>query len=464
MPAGPDRRGSALQRGRHGRRLPDRRGRGLRRRPVPRAGHVRLPTRGPAAAARVRGRQRRRSRLVGRAGHRALRGGRRLGRGSPHPGSRSPRLHRRPLERRRGPARREGARQLPQAGPAQLRRVRREALLRSGERRSAAVPDRRGARRGDRLRGPVGTGRTGARRDPPGCARRAQHQRVAVPRRQAGVARVDAARPPGRVLGADRGGQPGRGPGRAGFRRRIVRRRPRRGPGPGPSFRRAGARGRRRCQRRRRGGRALRGRPGPRGQRTRPRARLPHPGRRPGGAVAGRTRGDLGRPGARHPGLRDQERVHRRHPRAVRRGRLGAGLRDRGRRARRRTGPRRAHAVAVLERPLARGRPPPGVQPGCRRPDDPDRSGPCRLPGAAGPQLRRATARPHRGEPPEPGPRRAVDGPVQQVRVARPHHRQQERDRRRLLDALRRLRRRPRRHQGHPQAAGLRAVPVAQRA
>ncbi len=49
----------------------------------------------------------------------------------------------------------------------------------------------------------------------PGLTRRGAHVvlniNVALPRRQAGVARVDAARPPGRVLGADRGGQPGRG-------------------------------------------------------------------------------------------------------------------------------------------------------------------------------------------------------------------------------------------------------------
>ena len=80
------------------------------------------------------------------------------------------------------------------------------------------------------------------------------------------------------------------------------------------------------------------------------------------------------------------------------------------------------------------------------------------------PVVRRPRARPDRGEPAEPHPRAAADGAVEQVRLARAHHRQQERDGGRLLHALRRHRRRLRRHQGRAQAAGLRAVPRAQRA
>ena len=66
--------------------------------------------------------------------------------------------------------------------------------------------------------------------------------------------------------------------------------------------------------------------------------------------------------------------------------------------------------------------------------------------------LRRAVrgprARHHRGEPPGPHPRQPADGAVEQVRLARADDRQQVRDVRRLLDALRRQRRRLRRHQG----------------
>ena len=58
----------------------------------------------------------------------------------------------------------------------------------------------------------------------------------------------------------------------------------------------------------------------------------------------------------------------------------------------------------------------------------------------------------------------AADGAVEQVRLAGAHHRQQERDGRRLLHALRRHGRRLRRHQGRAEAARLRALPRTQRA
>ncbi len=73
---------------------------------------------------------------------------------------------------------------------------------------------------------------------------------------------------------------------------------------------------------------------------------------------------------------------------------------------------------------------------------------------------RRAGAR--GGEHPGAHPRQPDHGAVQQVRLARSHHRQQERALGRLRDALRRHGRWLRRDQGRLQAAGLPARPVAQ--
>ena len=69
-----------------------------------------------------------------------------------------------------------------------------------------------------------------------------------------------------------------------------------------------------------------------------------------------------------------------------------------------------------------------------------------------------------RGEPAGPGARRDPDGAVQRGRAPGAHHRQQERDRDRVLDALRRLGRRVRADQGRAQDDGLGAGQVAQRA
>ena len=124
---------------------------------------------------------------------------------------------------------------------------------------------------------------------------------------------------------------------------------------------------------------------------------------------------------------------------------------------------RRAHAVALLQRPLAQRRPDAEREPRHRSSGDPDRGRPSRLHRHAGRLVRRARARPDRGEPPVAHPGRPADGAVQQVRVDGADHRQQERERRGLLHALRRHRRRVRRHQGRAQAAGLRAVPGSQR-
>ena len=92
-----------------------------------------------------------------------------------------------------------------------------------------------------------------------------------------------------------------------------------------------------------------------------------------------------------------------------------------------------------------------------------DRAGPRRPDGDAGAVVRRAAARPDRGEPPEPDPGGDPDGPVERLRLAVAQHRQQERVVGGLLHALRRLRRRVRGDQGRVQAPGLRAVPLPQR-
>ena len=70
----------------------------------------------------------------------------------------------------------------------------------------------------------------------------------------------------------------------------------------------------------------------------------------------------------------------------------------------------------------------------------------------------RPRARHHRGEPPGAHPRQPADGALEQVRLARAHDRQQVGELRRLLDALRRLRRRLRGHQGRPKTLVYRLV------
>ena len=73
-------------------------------------------------------------------------------------------------------------------------------------------------------------------------------------------------------------------------------------------------------------------------------------------------------------------------------------------------------------------------------------------------------AGPRRGEPPGAHPRHDPDDALEQVRLARAHDREQERDGHRLLDALRRHGRRVRGDQGRPEDARVRAVPRPQRA
>ena len=366
------------------------------------------------------------------AAHRSVRRGRRLRRRRP-----------RPLQRRRRVRRRPGAGRLPQALPAELRGVRRAALLRARHRRRAAVRDRRRAGGRVDLRGRVEPDRPDRR---PGRRRRRadrQPQRLAVLRRPAGRAGADAGHPGRRRVVRARLRQPGRRPGRAGLRRRVdgVRRR-RASCWPGRRQFAEDAAGRRRR--------------GPAG--------LPQAPARPAGPGHGdrRCRSWPCRPTPRATDPADRRRARRR--RAARRRcsevyeALVLGTRDYVRKngftdvviglsggidsslvaviAVDALGAEHVHGVLMPSRystrPLAHRR-----RAAVRRawassyrtiPIEPahaaflDMLAPC----FAGPR-----ARPHRGEPAEPHPGRAPDGAVQQVRLAGADHRQQERDGRR---------------------------------
>ena len=218
------------QRRPHPRRARRGRGRRLRPRRLPRAGHHRLPARGPAAEAGLRRRQPAGARPGGRARPASCAAVVGLRRRRP-----------RPLQRRRRLRRRPGAGRLPQAPPAQLRGVRRAALLRRRHGRRAAGRGRRRAGRRVDLRGRLEPHRPHRR---PGRRRRRarrQHQRLAVLRRPPGRAGAHAGDPGGRRVVRPRLRQPGRRPGRAGLRRRVdgVRRRTAScWPGPASSPRR----------------------------------------------------------------------------------------------------------------------------------------------------------------------------------------------------------------------------------
>ena len=93
-----------------------------------------------------------------------------------------------------------------------------------------------------------------------------------------------------------------------------------------------------------------------------------------------------------------------------------------------------------------------------------DRPGDGGLRRAAGRAVRGPRARHHRGEPAGADPRQPADGAVEQVRLARAHDRQQVRELGRLLDAVRRLGRRLRGHQGRAEDARLPARGLPQRA
>ncbi len=90
----------------------------------------------------------------------------------------------------------------------------------------------------------------------------------------------------------------------------------------------------------------------------------------------------------------------------------------------------------------------PGHQAGHRPGRRAHRSGPPGTGRHAGPAARRRADRTDRREPAEPDPRGAAHGPVQCPRLDRADDGEQERDGHRLLDAVRRLGRRLRGHQG----------------
>ena len=267
------------------------------------------------------------------------------------------------LQLARGAGRRPGAGDLPQDVPAQLRRVRRAALL-PGRRCPGGDPGRRHDDRPHGLRGHLGARPAGQRRGARGRGGDREHLRLAVPPRQGHPARADA--------GAARPGQPrlcrllqpGRRPGRA----RVRRLQPGRGPG-----RRAG-RARRAV---RRGADRVRHRPvhgrcgpparrppsaggasaAPGGRRTLRTSRPPRATRRPPSAAprqaARARRGGLRGALPRAARLRRQERVRARAARPLGRDRLGAHRVRRGRRARLRAGRVRGDALP----PLLRRRP-----------------------------------------------------------------------------------------------------------
>ena len=178
---------------------------------------------------------------------------------------------------------------------------------------------------------------------------------------------------------------------------------------------------------------------------------------RPGSRLS--ARGGARSTGALCLGVRDYVRKNRFQQRGhghERRHRLRAHRLHRRRRPRHGEGQRRLHALALLERRHQERRPgdaPNGWASTSRR--SPSRSVYGAYLGTPRAQLRRRPARGHRAEHPGPHPRQPADGALEQVRLAGADHRQQERDGRRLRDALRRHGRRFRGAQGRPQDAGL---------
>ena len=160
--------------------------------------------------------------------------------------------------------------------------------------------------------------------------------------------------------------------------------------------------------------------------------------------------------------LRAQERLQRRGDRAVGWHRLHARGVHRRRRARRRARARRVDAVAVLERRLQVRRRPARREPGHRLPHDrrSSRAFAAYLDMLAPSFEGRRRTSPRRTS--RAGAAADADGAVEQVRLDGAHHRQQERDGRRLLHPLRRLGRWVRRHQGRAQDPGVRPVPLRQ--
>ena len=313
----------------------------------------------------------------------------------------------RPAQRGRGVRLRPGPGRVPQAQPAQLRRVRRAAVLRPRHGRLAA---RRGRRRaGGRvdLRGRLQPDRP--HRHPGRRRRRAggQHQRLAVLRQPAGRARAHAGDAGVRRVVRPRVREPGRRPGRAGLRRRLDGvRRPRRAcwPAPASSPRRRWSATSRCCRcsasacstpgagpsSRRSRSSTCRPRPGSTTPTTPVRARSPtrcRPCSEVYEALVTGTRDYVHKNGFTDVAVA-----------LVGRHRLVARGRHRRRRRRPRARPRRAHAVALLVRPLALRRREAGRRAGHRAPGDPHRARARRAPRHAGAQLRgpRAPTSPRR--------------------------------------------------------------------
>ena len=321
----------------------------------------------------------------------------------------------RPAQRGRGLRARRGARHLPQAPPAELRRVRRARYFVPGDeplQLYVIAGVRVGVSICEDAWSPTGPDRRAGRR-----RRRAgrQHQRVAVLRRACRRARADARDPGRRRVVRARLREPGRRPGRARLRRRVARvRRRRRARRPGTAVRRGGQRRRPRrragvsasaCSTLAAGSTAIRCPRSSSSQRVRRAATIARlrRSRRFRTATTRCTRRSSSAP-------RDyvtQERLHRRRHRPLRRHRLVARRVHRRRRARPRARPRRLDAVALLERRLAHRRR------GARRRTSASTSGrsPIEPAHAAflemlAPSFGDRAARPHRGEPAEPDPRR----------------------------------------------------------
>ena len=368
-----------------------------------------------------------------------------------HRGDRLRRRRLRPVQRRRRVRRRPGARHLPQASPAELRGVRRGPLLHAGQRDrpAGALRHRRRQGRHQHLRGHLEPRRAARRAGRRRGRARGQHQRVAVPPRQGRLPRAHARnpRPPTHTR---RWSTSIRSAARTSSCSTAARSR----STPTATCSPAASSSSRTCSivdvpiaavyRQRlldpRGRQSQVVAPDRAGVDRTGRAERAH--RQPGRRADGLDRRAVPRARPRHARLLREERLHRRRDRTVRRHRLDARRGHRRRRARRRPRARRVDAVAVLVRPLQVRRREARRQPRPRLPDDLDRAGVHGVPGDARRELRRPPARPHPGEHPEPLPRSAADGAVERVRLDGAHHRQQERDGRRLLHDLRRLGRR----------------------
>ena len=341
---------------------------------------------------------------------------------------------RRPLQRLCAPRRRRDRGHPIQGRPPQLRRLRREARLRTRP-AAGADDDPRGPRGRPRLRGHLegGRGRVPRRdrlRTPAGA------ERFALLARQDGRALQHRRRPRHRKRPADGLSQSARRPGRTGLRRRLLR------PQRGLVARLPDAGLPRGCGADRlgegRGGLALR-------RRSRGRGR---------GGARGRLRGLR----ARAPRLCGEEPLPRRRAGALRRHRLGALRRSCRRCARCKPGPLRDAALPLhLERvPLGRGRLRRGPGRALRHPADRPRGRRLREGSAAA--LRRSAAGHHRGEHAEPRARHHPDVDLEQVRADGGDDGQQVGNVGRLRHPLRRHERRLQPDQGPLQDGGLSAL------